>query len=130
MNGAGRLVVGGKLKAELWKVSAVKEWLDILRANGRLRQVNDSLVGQTEKDLGEYCRSDDPHVIALACVSGARLLYTNDSALIEDFKNPRLLSPRGRVYTTDHSAGTLTKAHRDLLERKDLCRPTAKRIKC
>lgn len=42
--------------------------------------------------------SDDEHVLALARVSGARLLYTEDKELIEDFKNSRILSPRGKVF--------------------------------
>ena len=46
---------------------------------------------------GEY-QSDDPHVLALAQVSGDRLLDSNDSALQGDFKNRRLIdNPRGRV---------------------------------
>ena len=45
------------------------------------------------------CVSDDPHIIALARVSGARTLCSNDNNLHTDFKNQRLLShPRGGVY--------------------------------
>lgn len=36
--------------------------------------------------------SDDPHILALASVSGARLLYTEDAELIRDFKNRLILS--------------------------------------
>ena len=44
--------------------------------------------------------SDDPHVLALARVSGARLLYTKDNALIRDFKDKKFIDqPRGKVYT-------------------------------
>ena len=47
------------------------------------------------------CTSNDVHVLALALVSGARLLYTNDAALIMDFKNSKVIAnPRGKVYTT------------------------------
>ena len=46
--------------------------------------------------------SNDAHVIALAQVSGARLLYSNDSDLQDDFKDKSLIdSPRGRIYTTE-----------------------------
>ena len=42
-----------------------------------------------------------PHVLALAQVSGARLLYSNDQTLQRDFKNSKLIkNPRGNVYTT------------------------------
>ena len=45
------------------------------------------------------CTSDDTHVLALALVSGARLLYPNDAALIKDFKNRRIVAnPGGKVY--------------------------------
>ena len=61
------------------------------------------------------CTSDDPHVIALAQVSRARLLYSNDGDLQKDFKNKRLIDqPRGKVYSTIKN--------KKLLGRKDLCR--------
>ncbi len=70
------------------------------------------------------CSSNDQHVIALAQVSGARLLYSNDAQLQEDFKNSRLVdSPRGKVYTTIRHSD-FRPSHRDLLRRTDLCRPT------
>ena len=70
----------------------------------------------------EVCRSDDEHVLALALVSGARLLYTNDAALIEDFKNRDIVrNPRGAIYTTARS-NKVTAAHRRLLADRTLCR--------
>ena len=71
---------------------------------------------------GETCRSNDQHVIALAQVSGARLLYSDDGDLHEDFKNNRLINrPRGVVYSTKNG-DNLTPAHRNLLGRTDICR--------
>ena len=68
------------------------------------------------------CKSNDPHVLALALVSGARLLYSNDPDLIEDFKNPEIISnPRGKVRTTARDDDT-TRVHRRLLAHLDLCR--------
>ena len=68
------------------------------------------------------CTSNDEHVIALALVSGARLLYTNDKALIEDFKNRDIVAgPRGRIYTTARN-DRFTEVHRQLLAEPDLCR--------
>jgi hypothetical protein len=44
-------------------------------------------------------QSDDPHVLALALAGGARLIYTRDQALINDFTNPHVLTaPRGKCY--------------------------------
>ena len=49
--------------------------------------------------VAPQCVSDDPHVIALAQESGARLLCSLDEALHTDFTNPRLINaPRGHVY--------------------------------
>ena len=68
------------------------------------------------------CTSNDEHVIALALVSGARLLYTNDQALIDDFGNREIVAgPRGKVYTTKRNR-QVTPAHRRLLAARDLCR--------
>ena len=68
---------------------------------------------------GGVCKSNDLHVLALALVSGARLLYTNDTALIDDFGNRDIVArPRGKIYTT----AQVTDAHRRLLAARDLCR--------
>lgn len=55
--------------------------------------------------------SNDPHILALARASGARLLYTADKDLIADFKNPRIVShPRGKVYSGAANARLLAAA--------------------
>ena len=60
--------------------------------------------------------------LRLALVSGARLLYTNDTALIDDFGNREIVArPRGKIYTTARNAA-VTDAHRRLLAARDLCR--------
>ena len=88
------------------------------------------MVGDDEVDLetsnlqdNANCRSDDAHVLALAKVSGARLLFTNDQALQNDFGNRGIVSgTRGKVYTTlKHQE--IRRSHRDLLRRTDLCNP-------
>lgn len=56
-------------------------------------------------------RSDDPHVLALARESGARLLYSGDNDLIADFKDKRFIDrPRGKVYTGADNANLLTRS--------------------
>ena len=53
-------------------------------------------------------RSDDPHVLALARATGARLLHTGDRDLMADFKNKKFLAqPRGKVYSTAANARLL-----------------------
>ncbi len=62
-------------------------------------------------------QSDDSHVLALALVSGARLLFSNDQLLQKDFKNPKIINSgkgRGRVYSTALSKD-VSSTHRSLL---------------
>lgn len=56
-------------------------------------------------------KSDDPHILALALVSGVRLLCSRDTALHADFKNPRILRPAGSVYQNRRHRHLL-RAHR------------------
>ena len=123
-NGPGRIVAGGWLLVELDKNSAFKEWRIVAERYGKLRRVNSDEVnirGDQLKDSGS-CKSDDPHVVALAQISGARLLYSNDTNLHKDFKAKGLIdNPRGSIYSTIvhkdfHSS------HKRNLGNKDLCR--------
>ena len=66
----------------------------------------------------ERCRSNDTHVIALAQISGARLLYSNDKDLHVDFKNKRLIDePRGKIYSTNEDKG-FHKLPREIIKRQ------------
>ena len=122
-SGIGRLVAGGKLLVELNQTPA-REWAQQAIKAGLIRSVSASKVKertQTLQNEGSY-RSNDPHVLALAQVSGARLLYSNDTDLQQDFQNRKLIdSPRGKVYSTLRDQ-SFTSSHRRLLRRKDLCR--------
>lgn len=127
-NGRFPVVVGGRLREELWGAGdRMRQWLVQLQSAGRLRTVDrmdvDRVTQELEKSRGlASLTSDDEHVVALAMVSGARLLFTNDVRLSRDFKNPQIVSsPRGRVYTTRRSQ-ELNDTHRSLLRRNDLCR--------
>lgn len=119
----GRLALGGKLRNELARLGNFRRIYDLLRLNGRVVDIEDSVVDAETQILQarQICSSNDTHVLALARVSGARLLYTNDQALQQDFNNPQIVAnPRGRVYTTRlHS--DVRPTHRNLLERSDLC---------
>jgi len=120
----GQLVVGGKLRDELARDRRFVQWLRSALRNGRARSVADEAVeGHTAQLRRDgVCKSNDLHVLALALVSGARLLYTNDTALIDDFGNREIVaSPRGKIYTTAMNAD-VTDAHRRLLAARNLCR--------
>lgn len=122
VKGQGRMVAGGKLLTELNKTAAggwAREALNL----GLIKEVKGDEVDSRTDELVRQgsCESDDPHVIALAQVSGARLLYSNDTDLHKDFGDKSLIDrPRGRVYSTRETK-EFTTVHRNLLQRKDLC---------
>lgn len=73
---------------------------------GRTHFENDKRIDAKVRELKQAgaCKSNDEHVIALAQVSKARLLYTNDKKLTGDFKNEKLVgNPGGKVFPTGHS---------------------------
>ena len=129
------MVLGGKLRGELSYHGRNQNFLRAyaqLRLDGRVKDVPDKQVDAATEALEaqRICRSDDPHVLALARISGARLLFTNEPKLITDFKDNRIISsPPGQIY---HSLGTIriggttrpgdkTDAHEDLLNRRRIC---------
>ena len=121
--GRGRLIVGGKLLNELERTS-MKVWVQQAIASGRITRVANAKVAETAAELGKQglCRSNDTHVLALARASGARLLYSNDKDLIQDFKNKMVINkPRGNVYTTHVGEGHFEASHKLLLRKKGLC---------
>lgn len=112
LKGVAKLVVGGKLKQEYQRHGPTWRYLRILDQAGRARFVDDSAVDAEEERLvGAFqLRSDDPHVLALARVSGARLLCSRDQNLHADFDNPEIISdPRGYIYQAA--------AHRKLIKK-------------
>ena len=123
-NSRGQLVVGGKLLEELEKVSKFQVWALKASFSGKIRLVDDDQVNQKENFLRRNidCSSNDLHIIALAQVSGARLLYSNDKDLQQDFKNKDLINhPRGKIYTTNEGREKFSSGHKKLLARRDLC---------
>lgn len=125
--GTGILVIGGKLRNELEKSKVFRDWSLTAVQAGKLRSVKDDAVDLKTHQLSEFIRErDDPHVIALAQISGARLLYSNDRGLIRHFNNAQFIScPEGSVYTTltpeSLPEGQFTREHKKLLLRPDLC---------
>ena len=115
-NARRKLVLGGKLRTELTEYSLFQQWFSAAYAAGYIQDINDELVDQKTRELNRNrsCRSNDPHVIALAQVSGCRVLCTRDDLLQRDFKSKELINtPRGRVYSLGGSIGT--KQRRDTI---------------
>ncbi len=112
------LVIGGRLNKELSKIGEFKNWYKVAWSSGKVRYVSDADVAKEEAKLDSSadCRSNDRHVLALARISGARLLYTNDQKLMNDFKNTNLVpTPKGKVYRTPLD-GKFTEGHKKLLQ--------------
>lgn len=123
-SGHGRLIVGGRLLRELDRNGDFREWRRQALLAGRIMLLNDETVdGWTRKlEQENACRSNDEHVVAVAQLSGARLLYSNDGDLQDDFSDKTLIDqPRGKVYSTG-VRDNLTPTHRRLLANRNLCR--------
>ena len=131
-SGGGRLVGGGRLFKELACNEKFRAWWQAATLSGLATRVGDEAVEtETVRLTGrKACRSNDPHVIALALVSGARLLYSNDRDLGDDFRDRNLIgNPSGKVYTTRHGRDAphdldntkFRPSHRKLLDR-NACR--------
>ena len=101
-----------------------QQWRVIAIQTGKIRIVPRERVDARMRELRDAgsCTSNDEHVISVAQLSGARLLYSNDIALHDDFKNKNLVDqPRGKVYTTRKSTA-FGRVHRRLLGDDRLCR--------
>lgn len=119
----GRLAIGGKLREELCSNRNFLRWLSVAGRLGRTINVGDDRVDDETESLRTegICRSNDEHVLALARLSGARLLFTNDQALQDDFRDREIVGGvRGRIYTT-RERSDVRRSHIDLLRRRDLC---------
>ncbi len=112
----GCLVVGGQLARELGRLYVARRFVVTLLRAGRARQVPDEEVTRHQEEVEStgLCRSNDPHVLGLACASGARTLCTHDRELQRDFRDPGLVSnPRGSIYQRS--------AHAKLLKHSSSC---------
>lgn len=108
--GGGKLIVGGRLKMELGRLQLASRWIRERERSGKVKVVSDRLVDTEEARLliSGRCKSNDQHIIALARVSRARLLYSHDQTLHDDFRNHRLISkPRGSIYTNARNCAHL-----------------------
>ena len=105
--GRGALVAGGRNLDEMSCVGDASRALRNWERAGRAWFAPREEVEAETRLVEPRCRSNDPHVIALARVSGARLLCTEDkkSRLMRDFRNAKLVNkPRGKVYqNTNHA---------------------------
>ena len=121
----GRIVYGGENRRELAELTNVRRRLKTLWDAGLALAEDDREVDKEQKAVikKSHCRSDDPHVIALARVSGARVLCTEDQDLQTDFKDRNLVpTPKGKVYKTADHQHVL--GHNRLCRQRTSWRPT------
>ena len=119
----GLLVAGGQHLEELENSQHFAQWSSQALQAGTMQILDEQKVKECTKRIERLpLQSNDPHVLAVAQLSGARLLFSNDENLWHDFRNKRLIdSPRGRVFQTK-DAKTYTNTHRRLLGNRSLCR--------
>lgn len=123
-SGEINVIIGGKLREEISN-GAFQRWFRQAVIAGKALEIDDNKVfketERLERDGASSFKSKDHHIIALARVGNARLLYSKDEDLHKDFRNPKLINkPRGQVYSTMRSEA-FEDTHRDLLKRKSLC---------
>ena len=128
LNG-GILVVGGsKFESEIRRDSKFLRFVNERRQSGKVRQgiKRDEVDAEHESLINRnICKSDDEHILALAIVSGTRILFTNDRDLQEDFKTSRIISkPRGQVYTPSMNKDDRQKmlSSRNVQGKRGICR--------
>ncbi len=92
-----KLVVGGENLRELSRLNEFTRWFRTAQRTGRTVRVDDAAVEREIMRIApeQDWESNDLHVIALARLSGTRLLFTNDQALQNDFGKIR-----GKNYST------------------------------
>jgi len=122
-SGSSTLVLGGKLADELNRNKRFRQWSRTAIQYGRLRLLDRKRVEKQTAKLQQSgaCISDDEHIIALAQISHARLLFSNETNLHKDFKDKSLINdPEGKIYST-YQNKDFTLGKRRLLADRNLC---------
>ena len=87
----GVLVVGGLLAEEMENADKTRRFILTLRRAGRAMVFPEVETELESERVKMKCKSNDSHVIALARISGARILCSNDKTLHEDFTDKELI---------------------------------------
>lgn len=117
INQGGRIASGGRLERELLKIADMRSLLAEWSRRGSLVKIAaDELTSETER-LRANCRSNDPHVLALANLSGADVVVTEDRDLIDDLRDAALVGRRRRIYKENSAAPDRIDRHKQMLMR-------------
>ena len=122
--GRGRLVVGGKLLKELKASERFRAWANAATLAGRMTTLDGDAVDERTRQIEREAQhtSNDPHVLAVAQIGHARLLFTNDELLQDDFRDKTLINPKGSIYHTrdlqqPNDNKQVSRAHKRMLRR-------------
>ena len=101
----GKLVYSPTEKFEKeWDGEEKRRYIKDRIGSGKIKQIDEKVVRiKTQKWKVAQIQSDDPHIIALAEVSGAKVLFTNDTDLEKDFKK----FIKGSIYKNKNHAHLL-----------------------
>lgn len=98
INSGGRIVSGGDLERELFRVSAMRTLALEWSRRGNLIRLNPNQLMSERKRIEPLCRSDDPHVLAVTVIGRADVVVTADNLLIKDLKDSGVVGHRRRIY--------------------------------
>ena len=83
-------------------VDCGKKLVEYTRSGACKVYSKEKIEAQSSQIDNKRVTSNDIHILALARVSGCRLLFSRDHALSEDFRNRGIIPPRdghaGRIY--------------------------------
>ena len=104
----GKVVFGGGNGRELGRIILAAKRLQEWKRSGMAEEILDVDKEESRVINTLSYKSNDPHIIALARLSGARTLCSHDQDLHCDFKNASLVPrPKGRIYQDRSHTATL-----------------------
>lgn len=115
----GRIVSGGRLQGELFKITEMRALVSEWSKRGNLVQLSTDVVANKEKEISPLCKSDDPHVLAIAIISNAHIVVTEDKLLIEDLRDLKIVKRRRRIYKENGASPSRIDRHLSLLNASD-----------
>ena len=123
----GRLWSGGLLYKEMQDNSVeFRQWAVQAQLAQRIRILPEDEIQRKAtrvKQDFDLC-SEDSHVLAIALLSGARILFSDDQNLQQDFSNRNIISrPRGKLFPAQDGAGS-DRRRKQLLSSAHQCAKT------
>lgn len=93
------IILGGKLTSEVSIKSFLPTLTELDRA-GRVHRVKDELVEKKLAAIDKTCKSNDPHIVALALAARCNLVFTHDELLHVDLKGHAATGEPISIYQT------------------------------